>query len=78
MLTFSSWPKELKMHCLQEHQRGITVVEASGEVFDEKTRNANLASEIEHYILGPDKENASGMHINSESITHPSPTPSIG
>ena len=56
----------------------MSVVEASGEVFDEKTRNANLASEIEHYILGPDKENASGMHINSESITQPSPSPSIG
>ena len=63
----SSWPKELEIHCKQEHQRQMTVVEASGELFTEDVRNANLASEIENYILGPDKENAPGMHINSES-----------
>ena len=63
----SSWPKELEIHCKQDHQRQITVTEASGELFDEEIRNANLAHEIENYILGPDKENAPGVHINSES-----------
>ena len=64
---FSSWPKELKEHCVNEHQRQITITEASGELHGESLRNANLATEIEHYILGADKENAPGMHINVES-----------
>ena len=52
---------------MKEHQRQLTITEASGELHAEELRNANLATEIEHYILGADKENAPGMHINVES-----------